>query len=335
MFEILILLIFVINIPIILIFDKLTKFININDKADNIRKFHKNDVPLFGGILIFFNLIILIAVDQIVNLNIFLEIEARREFFSFCIGFLLFFLIGIYDDKYNLSANKKLFLNFFIILFIILLDDSLVIKKLNFSFFDNPIYLKSFSHLFTVLCILLFLNALNMFDGVNLQAAFYCLIIFIIFLLKNTFYTLSIILILILILFLIYNFFNKSFLGDSGTQVLAFLISYILIKSHNANEIFTPEEIFVILSIPGIDMFRLFLFRIFKGKNPFSPDRSHIHHLILEKFNKFQTFVIIQVLILFNIFIFYILDNKLYTLLFIIFTYLALFFSFYKIRKKN
>ena len=174
-----------------------------------------------------------------------------------------------------------------------------------------------------------------MFDGVNLQAEFYCLIFFIIFLLKNTFYTLSIILIFILILFLIYNFFNKSFLGDSGTQVLAFLISYILIKSHNANEIFTPEEIFVILSIPGIDMFRLFLFRIFKGKNPFSPDRSHIHHLILEKFNKFQTFVIIQVLILFNIFIFYILDNKLYTLLFIIFTYLALFFSFYKIRKKN
>ena len=89
-----------------------------------------------------------------------------------------FFLIGIYDDKYNLSANKKLFLNFFIILFIILLDDSLVIKKLNFSFFDNPIYLKSFSHLFTVLCILLFLNALNMFDGINLQAAFYCLIFY-------------------------------------------------------------------------------------------------------------------------------------------------------------
>ena len=49
MLEILILLIFVINIPIILIFNKLTKFININDKADNIRKFHKNDVPLFGG----------------------------------------------------------------------------------------------------------------------------------------------------------------------------------------------------------------------------------------------------------------------------------------------
>ena len=123
-------------------------------------------------------------------------------------------------------------------------------------------------------------------------------------------------------------------MGDSGTQVLAFLISYILIKSHNTTEIFTPEEIFVILSIPGIDMFRLFLFRVFKGKNTFSPDRSHIHHLILEKFNKFQTFVIIQVLILFNIIIFYIVDNKLYTLLFTTFTYLALFFHFIKQGKK-
>ena len=41
-----------------------------------------------------------------------------------------------------------------------------------------------------------------------------------------------------------------------------------------------PEEIFIILSLPGLDMFRLFLVRIFYGKNPFSPDRNHIHHLI-------------------------------------------------------
>jgi len=40
---------------------------------------------------------------------------------------------------------------------------------------------------------------------------------------------------------------NKIFLGDSGTQVLAFVISYILIKSHNLNQEFTPEEIFIIL----------------------------------------------------------------------------------------
>ena len=90
----------------------------------------------------------------------------------------------------------------------------------------------------------------------------------------------------VLILFLFYNSLNKIFLGDSGTQVLAFVISYVLIKSYNLNQSFTLEEIFVILSLPGLDMFRLFLLRVFNGKNPFSPDRNHIHHLIEKKFKK-------------------------------------------------
>ena len=71
------------------------------------------------------------------------------------------------------------------------------------------------------------------------------------------------------------------FLGDSGTYTLAFIISYIIIKSHNIEEIY-PEEIFIILSLPGLDMLRLFILRIFKGKNPFHSDRNHIHHLILK-----------------------------------------------------
>ena len=38
---------------------------------------------------------------------------------------------------------------------------------------------------------------------------------------------------------------------------------------------------FYISGIPGLDMFELFIFRIVKGKNPFSADLNHIHHLIL------------------------------------------------------
>ena len=49
-------------------------------------------------------------------------------------------------------------------------------------------------------------------------------------------------------------------------------------------------EIFIILSFPGLDMFRLFMIRIFKGKNPFNPDRNHIHHLIQKRFNIFRRY---------------------------------------------
>jgi len=45
--------------------------------------------------------------------------------------------------------------------------------------------------------------------------------------------------------------------------------------------------------VPGIDMLRLFLFRIFKKKNPFRPDNLHIHHILLKRFTYLQTILII------------------------------------------
>ena len=126
-----------------------------------------------------------LILDFFLNLNLVKEIITTREYVSFFLGIIIFFLIGIYDDKFDLSANKKLFLNFFILLFLILLDDNLVIKELNFSFLKYTIELRNFSHLFTILCILLFLNALNTFDGINLQVASYCILIFFIFILKD------------------------------------------------------------------------------------------------------------------------------------------------------
>lgn len=333
MYEKTILLFILVNTPIVFFYKRLVKVVNLNDQPDSIRKFHKNEIPLFGGILIVYNLIFFLILDYFLNFNYLQEISGKREYLTFLIGILFFFCIGIFDDRYNLSANKKLFINFFILLFLILIDDNLVIKQLTFSFIENPIYLNNFSHLFTILCILLFINAINMFDGINLQTGVYCVIIFSIFLLKDIYIFISIILVYTLVLFLFYNFFNKFFLGDSGTNVLAFLISYILIKSYNINQDFTADEIFIILSFPGLDMFRLFISRIIKGKNPFNPDRNHIHHLIQKKFNIFQTFLIIQLCILFNIVIFYILDDKLSVLFISILTYLVLYITF--VRKKE
>ena len=335
MLKSLFLIFFLINIKILIFFNPITKIVNIYDRADNIRKFHKNNIPLFGGIILIYNLLFFFLLDQSFNFNLLNKNFNTREYFSFYVGIILMFIIGIYDDKYNLSANKKLFINFFVILFLILLDDNLVIKELSFSFLENTVELRNFSHLFTVLCILLFLNALNMFDGINLQVGFYCILIFFIFILKQSFISLSIILICILIIFLIYNFLNKIFLGDSGTNILAFVISYILIKSHNLNQEFTPEEIFVILSFPGLDMFRLFLLRILNGKSPFNSDRNHIHHLILKKFNSLQAFLIIQIFIILNLILFYVLENKLNILLINLSSYLILFFIFTNRRKKD
>ena len=64
-----------------------------------------------------------------------------------------------------------------------------------------------------------------MWDGINLQAGFYCILIFLIFILKGIFVNLSLILIISLLFFLYLNFKNKAYLGESGTQLMAFIIS--------------------------------------------------------------------------------------------------------------
>ena len=52
------------------------------------------------------------------------------------------------------------------------------------------------------------------------------------------------------------------------------------------------------MSIPGLDMLRVFLIRLSRGISPFLPDKNHLHHLILSKL-KSEKFTLIFCLILF------------------------------------
>ena len=62
-----------------------------------------------------------------------------------------------------------------------------------------------------------------MFDGINLQTATYCILIFLVFIYKDLYVLFSYIVILTLIFFLSYNLSNKAYLGDNGTQILGFI----------------------------------------------------------------------------------------------------------------
>ena len=95
------------------------------------------------------------------------------------------------------------------------------------------------------------------------------------------------------------------FLGDSGSLILGFLISYISIKAYNQNYIIHADEIFLIMSIPGYELLRLFIKRISLGRNPFTADNNHIHHYLIKKFSYIKTFIIMQTLFFFQSFIFY------------------------------
>lgn len=317
------------NILILYSFENISRQFKIEDKSDGIRKFQKNPVSLLGGTLILFNILLIIFLDYLLNKDIIFDnfIQTNRELFAFIVGIVTFYFIGLFDDKYGLSANYKLLISAFFILLFILIDDNLKITVLNFSFLDHVIELKSFSIFFTLLCFLLFMNALNMFDGINCQVGFYTILIFAIIFSKNILPVICLILIISLLFFLILNFRGKIFLGESGILILAFIISYVFVKSSDIqSNIFFADEIFIIMALPGIDMFRLFIIRIYNGKNPFSPDMNHIHHLIQRYCSKIKTFIIIFSYILITTILYFFVDFKVAYLIIYILLYLLVIF---------
>ena len=260
--------------------------INIYDIPDKKRKFHKFPVPLIGGVIIMLNFVILILFSDLYIGSV----------FSIFIFSLIFFLIGFIDDKFNLLPSNKFFLNIFILLFFFSLNENLLIKELNFLNIDLK-FNYFFSFFFSILCILLFVNSVNLFDGINLQSLIYCSITLLFLFHKNNSLTYLIPIILILIILMYFNYNNKLFLGDSGIYLLSSFIAFNVLNLYSLNKQIVPEEIFIIMMVPGLDMFRLFIQRLLNKKNPFYGDRNHIHHLLLKKYGYKVTILVLLLLV--------------------------------------
>ena len=161
-----------------------------------------------------------------------------------------------------------------------------------------------------------------MFDGVNLQCSLYSITLFLIFysILKNIFF---LILVLYLILFSYWNFKNKSFLGDGGNYLISFFVSISLVQMHNNYYLNTDHIIYLVL-FPTIDLLRLFFVRVKSKKSPFVPDRNHIHHYLLNKFN-YKSVLSGYILFLLLIYLFIYFRN-LYLFQWIVITFITFYF---------
>ena len=324
----------VLNLILLSTNQSLARRLKIYDNPDFKRKIHNKSVPLTGGIFIIFNFIIitlLLNTDYFSFLN--LNFLTKRELFSFIFLVLSLFLVGLYDDKYDIKPITKLFLLSIIITISILIDENLIITHLDFKSFENSINLYKLSIPLTILFILLFLNAINMFDGIDMQVSTYFIVISVVLLIKfNLSYLFYYLPVILFICFL--NIKKKLFLGDAGTYVIAILISWTVIKNYNLNSSFYCDEIFLLMITPGIDMLRLFFIRIIDGKNPFHADKNHLHHLLLSRYDYLKAYTIIQFLIITPLIIYTLFAVNLVLLIILIifiYTTLVLFLNFKKI----
>lgn len=319
------------NIFLLISFKHYSKFFKIEDRPDNIRKIHKTNIKVLGGTLILANLI-LYALFFLIFDRLYLEkfYGTQQSFFIFLLSAFLMYLIGLIDDKKNLPALNKLIFTIIIISISLFFDRNLV-TEINLSFYENTIFLGQFSFLFTLFCYIIFINAFNMLDGINLQVGLYSSFLFLVMLSLGLDITFSIVILFGIAVYINFNRLNKIFLGDNGCLLLSYVISYFLINLFNNNKIIYSDTILILLLIPGLEVLRLSFERIKNNNSILNPDRRHIHHIVNFNNKELIGVLFIQLLIILPYMISIFSENFLPIILT---TVLVYFFIIYYFKKK-
>ena len=315
--------------------ESIARSLQLYDEVDNKRKIHKERVAITGGVYIFINFILLI-ISQIMFESIFGSDLVKNSFYSITgvSTIILLFFLGLFDDKYTISPAIKFFLCSLLVAVFIFLDQGHLLRFIKFDFLNLEFNIYKYRYILTLLCFMLFINACNMFDGINGQSTFYFVFLSIYIQAASGIDLFLVCLLISLIPFLYLNLNNKSFLGDGGIYLLSFIFASIIIKKYHENFLYA-DQIFLLMLIPGMDMLRLFIQRLLNKKNPFLPDSMHIHHLFLNKFSVMNSFIIIQLLIIIPNIIALIFDAYILCSIFSIIVYLLLLKTLHVYSKKN
>ena len=253
------------------------------------RRSHSESTPSLGGIAIFAGVIF--------SIILWTPFELFGDLQYILCSFIIIFLIGAKDDILPISPNKKLIGE--VLAAAILVFKSNVKLTSFYGLFGIGELPEIVSILLSIFVIIVIINAFNLIDGINgLSGSIATLIS--VTLGTWFFLTDQIALALVafslagaVVAFLKYNFTPaKIFMGDTGSLLIGLVCSILAIKfieSHNALSAnhrwafkAVPAVAVGIMILPLFDTLRVFLMRAMRGKSPFSPDRTHIHHLLID-----------------------------------------------------
>lgn len=255
------------------------------------RRSHTVSTPSLGGIGIF--------AGTIFSIILWTPFRYFGDLQYILCSFIIIFLIGAKDDIDPIHPYKKLAGQVFAAA-ILVFKAKVILTSFHgiFGIHDIPYWPAA---IFSIFVILVIINAFNLIDGINGLSGSIGLLISVV--LGVWFFRIDRIEIAIVafalsgsvLAFLKYNVTPAQiFMGDTGSLLLGLVCSTLAIKfvelhrdlpnSKYAEFAFdaAPSVAFGILILPLFDTLRVFTMRIFKGKSPFFPDRTHIHHLLLD-----------------------------------------------------
>lgn len=243
----------------------------------NHRSIHNHVTPRGAGI----GMVLAVMISDIVMLN-----AIVYSHIATFIAIFLVFIVGVLDDYRDTTPKMKFFVIFFAVF--LLSIDNIVITSLG-NFFGHNIPLGWFAIPFTMFAVAGFTNALNLSDGLDGLAGSLSIVILATLCVIGIKYndpfivSLSLSFIAAISAFMWFNWNTaKIFMGDSGSLTLGFVIALLSIK---ALTYIQPSAILFIAALPIIDTLIVMVRRKRNGKSMFTPDKLHMHHILLHFFN--------------------------------------------------
>jgi UDP-GlcNAc:undecaprenyl-phosphate/decaprenyl-phosphate GlcNAc-1-phosphate transferase len=265
---------------------KIAHFHEIHDHVDA-RKSHTHKVPRFGGVAIFFGFLIAsLLVSTVFGLMI-------NQYLI--IALLMVVTVGFRDDFLPLRPRIKLAVEVLASLIIIYFGQ-IRIESLHgvFGVDALPIWV---SYVLTIFTLIVVTNAVNLIDGIDGLAGTFSVLVFGGY---GTWFCLTDDLATSLFCFgvvgailgfLLFNYRTLIFMGDTGSLMLGFLAATMTILFLQDNAALATDHplqmaspVFVacaMLAFPLVDTLRVFVMRVARGTSPFSPDKNHLHHLLI------------------------------------------------------
>ncbi|WP_119302664.1 MraY family glycosyltransferase [Dongia deserti] len=274
---------FLLSMVLISMFQRLAVPLGLID-VPTVRKNHNGHIPLVG-----------LAVFSAFAISALLLKEQPEGFASFLTGLALLVVVGALDDAFDIRPLIKLLAQIACAV-MMLLPGETMIWNLGAIFGDGPVELHLFAVPVTIIAVVGLVNAVNMIDGVDGLAGSLSLTALMWFAIAASILSLdpelSIALVAgcCIVAFLGFNLRHPwraraiVFLGDSGSMMLGAVLGFLAIRlsQHSAGPSLSPAAALWICAIPVIDTLSLAIRRIAAGRSPFSSDRQHLHHLLLD-----------------------------------------------------
>jgi len=270
----------------------------------NERSSHTQMVPSFGGISFFIVFVMALSFAE--------QFFITGRAYHMIPAAIIIFMIGLKDDLTGVGPLNKM-IGQLMATGILFLSSDFQILDLHGWLGIHGIPL-GLSIPLAFMVVIFFINAYNLIDGIDglssSLAAFY-FTFFAIFFLYRQEYTLMMVCMAFVGMFLAFLRYNlssdkKIFMGDTGSMFIGFILAALVLDvmaSDYANYIDTiqasnvPHVLIGLLYVPVFDSIRIFIARALEKKSPFAPDRTHIHHLLMDyhgwKHRKTSTVIVV------------------------------------------